>query len=143
MHTWTFDGPKIYLFVDDLDVIPNQLTIHEPLSVGAPAGAVPASRMVQVWQPLLRHLATARDVGLRVIVTHRATQLMAAEMNPNTVPGVFSMQNANRLLLGSSAQTDKVRGVKFEQLDPGRGYLIAAREEDCDYVQLAAPHEGM
>ncbi|MFV8227408.1 type VII secretion protein EccCa [Mycolicibacterium fortuitum] len=143
LHSWTFDGPKIYLFVDDLDVIPNQLTVHEPLPVGAPPGAVPASRMVQTWQPLLRHLATAGDVGLRVIVTHLATQLSAAEMNSNTVPGVFATQNANRLLLGSSAQNDKVRGVKFERLAPGRGYLVAASQEDCDYVQLAAPYEEL
>lgn len=99
--------------------------------------------MVQVFQPLLRHLATARDVGLRVIVTHRATGLGHLELNPNTLPGVFHTQNADRILLGSAAQTDKVRGVKFEQLAPGRGYLIASREDDCDYIQLAAPHDGM
>ncbi|MEW2484223.1 type VII secretion protein EccCa [Mycobacterium sp. NPDC049093] len=143
LHTWTFDGPKIYLFVDNLDVIPNQVTVHDPLPVGAQPGTVPASRMVQPWQPLVRHLATAGDVGLRVIVTHLASQLSLAEANPSTVPGVFATQNANRLLLGSSTQNDKVRGVKFEQLDPGRGYLVAASQEDCDYVQLAARYEEM
>lgn len=142
-HEWTFEGPKIYLFIDDLDVIPAQLTVHSPVPAGAPAGAQPGSRMVQVFQPLLRHLATARDVGLRVIVTHRATGLGHLELNPNTLPGVFHTQNADRILLGSAAQTDKVRGVKFEQLAPGRGYLIASREDDCDYIQLAAPHDGM
>lgn len=143
LHTWTFDGPKIYLFVDDLHLIPNQLTVHEPLPVGAAPGTVPASRMTQPWQPLLRHLATAGDVGLRVIVTHLATGVSTAEMNPNTVAGVFHTQNANRLLLGSSTKNDKVRGVKFEQLAPGRGYLIAESQEDCDYVQLAASYEEM
>ncbi len=143
VHEWTFDGPKIYLFIDDLDLIPAQVTMHEQVPAGGVPIVAPISQMIQTWQPLLRHLANARAVGLRVIVTHRATHLAAAEMNANTLPGAFATQNANRILLGSSAQTDKVRGVKFEQLAPGRGYLVAAREEDCDYLQLAAPHEGM
>lgn len=143
LHEWTFEGPKIYLFIDDLELIPAQVTIHQPVPAGAPAGTQPVGQMVQVFQPLLRHLATARDRGLRVIVTHRATGLGALEMTGNSVPGVFHMQHANRILLGSSAQNDKVRGVKFEQLAPGRGYLVASRDEDCDYVQLAAPHDGM
>lgn len=140
LHEWTFDGPKIYLFIDDVDVIPAQVTVHAPVAAGAPVGVQPVGQMVQVFQPLLRHLATARDVGLRVIVTHRATGLGHLEMNASTLPGAFHAQNADRILLGSSAQTDKVRGVKFELLAPGRGYLIASREENCDYIQLAAPH---
>lgn len=141
VHEWTFEGPKIYLFIDDLDLIPAQVSMHEQVAVGGAGGVAPVSQMVATWQPLLRHLANARGVGLRVIITHRATQLAAAEMNTNTLPGAFATQNANRILLGSSAQNDKVRGVKFEQLAPGRGYLVAAREEECDYIQLAAPHD--
>ena len=140
---WTFQGPLIYLFVDDLDAIPAQLQIHDRVTAGGPPPSG-HGRMVQVWQPLLRHLANTRDIGLRVIMTHRAAGLSGVEISPNTVPGQFATQNANRILLGSRTTTDKVSGVKFEDgLPPGRGFVIAANDDNDGYVQLAAPTRGM
>lgn len=144
-RAWKLQGPLIYLFVDDLDSIPAQLQIHDPLASGAPAS--PSSvqgRLVQVWQPMLRHFANARDIGLRVIMTHRAAGVSAAELSPNTVPGQFATQNANRILLGSRTTTDKVGGVKFEDgLPPGRGFVVAPTDDNTGYVQLAAPTNEM
>ncbi len=143
-RAWKLQGPLIYLFVDDLDAIPAQLQIHDRVTAGGPAVPSGPGRLVQVWQPLLRHFANARDVGLRVIMTHRAAGVGAIEIAPNTVPGQFAAQSANRILLGSRTTTDKVGGVKFEDgLAPGRGFVLAATDDNAGYVQLAAPAHGM
>jgi DNA segregation ATPase FtsK/SpoIIIE, S-DNA-T family len=79
-----------------------------------------------------------------VIMTHRAAGVSAIEISPNTVPGQFATQSANRILLGSRTTTDKVGGVKFEDgLPPGRGFVLAASDDNAGYVQLAAPTDGM
>ena len=100
--------------------------------------------IMQVWQPLIRHFANARDIGLRVIMTHRAVGVNAVEISPNTVPGQLATQNANRILLGSRATNDKVGGVRFEDgLPPGRGLVLAANDDNRGYVQLAAPNDSV
>lgn len=140
---WTFEGPLIYLFVDDLDAIPASLQIHDRVTAGGPPESG-SGRLVQVWQPLLRHFANAGDVGLRVIMTHRAAGVGVSEFSTNSVPGQFATQNATRILLGAKTATDKVGGVKFEDgLRPGRGLIIAAGADNGGYVQLAAPSGGM
>lgn len=139
-RAWKLQGALIYLFVDDLDAIPAQQQIHDHV----PAGGVPASgsgRMVQTWQPMLRHFASANEVGLRVIMTHRAQGAAAAEMAPNSVPGQLANQNAVRILLGSTAVNDKVGGMKFQDLDPGRGYVMASGGQNEGYAQLAMPDQ--
>ncbi|MBS4730603.1 type VII secretion protein EccCa [Mycobacterium sp. SM1] len=143
-RNWKFQGPRIYLLVDDLDAIPTQVQIHDRVPAGAPPAASGPGRLVQTWQPLLRHFANARDIGLRMIFTHRAAGVSAVELSPTTVPGQFHAQSANRILLGSRAASDKVGGVKFEDgLPPGRGWLVASSDENTGYVQLAAPTHGM
>lgn len=144
-RAWRIQGPLIYLFVDDLDAIPVQVQLHERVGGGDGSDtAAPQikSRVVQVWQPLIRHFANARDVGLRVIMTHRAAGIGAIEITPNSVPGQLAAQSANRILLGSRTTTDKVGGVKFEEgLPPGRGFVLAASDDNAGYVQLAATEE--
>ena len=143
IENWKFDGPRIYLFVDDLDAIPAQLQVQSRVPAGGPAPAGPAMIM-QVWQPLIRHFANARDIGLRVIMTHRAVGVNAVEISPNTVPGQLATQNANRILLGSRATNDKVGGVRFEDgLPTGRGLVLAANDDNRGYVQLAAPNDSV
>jgi DNA segregation ATPase FtsK/SpoIIIE, S-DNA-T family len=142
-RAWKHEGALIYLFVDDLDAIPAQLQIHDQVAVGGggTGGTGGAGRLAQVWQPMLRHFANARDIGLRVIVTHRAAGVSVVEMSPNTVPGQLAAQSGNRILLGSRTTADKVGGVKFEDgLPPGRGFVLAASDDNAGYVQLAAPN---
>ena len=142
-RAWKLEGPTIYLFVDDIDAIPAQVSIHQQVAAGAPAPAM-GPRMAQTWQPLLRHLANARDVGLRVIMTHRAAGSQLAEISPASVPGQMATQGANRILLGAKTTTDKVGGVKFEDgLPPGRGFMLAVNGDNGGYLQLAAPDDGM
>lgn len=135
-RSWKLEGPKIYLFVDDVDGIHPQATVYErPV-----AGGDQVARQVAVWQPLLRHLANARDIGLRVIITHRANGIIAEEASRSSIPGEFSRQSSQRILLAAKTETDKVGGVKFEVgLPPGRGYVLAANTEDVGYAQLAGP----
>lgn len=142
-RTWRFEGPLIYLVVDDLETIPAQLQVHDQVPAGGPPA--PASgRMVQTWQPLIRHFGNAMDRGLRVIVTHRAADIGSAEVHPSSVPHQLSTHPANRILLGSKADREKVGGVKFEQgLPPGRGFALAIDDDNGGYIQLAAPPDGM
>jgi DNA segregation ATPase FtsK/SpoIIIE, S-DNA-T family len=118
--------------------------IHNQAPAGAPALAVSPGRLVQVWQPMVRHFANARDVGLRVVMSHRAAGVSTVEMSPNTVPGQFSAQSATRILLASRSTSDKVGGVKFEEgLPPGRGFVLGSSDDNAGYVQLVAPTEGV
>jgi hypothetical protein len=99
---------------------------------------------VQTWQPLLRHFANARDVGFRVIMSHRAAGSAMAEIAPSSVPGQIATQSGNRIMLGAKTTTDKIGGVKFEDgLAVGRGFMLAVTGENAGYVQLAAPNDEM
>jgi type VII secretion protein EccCa/type VII secretion protein EccCb len=136
-RAWKVTGPTIYMFIDDLDAIPTQVAIHQQVTAGASAPAM-GPRNVQTWQPLMRHFANARDIGLRVIMTHRAAGSQLAEISPNSVAGQMSTQGANRILLGAKTTTDRVGGVKFEDgLPPGRGFVLAINSDNAGYVQLA------
>ena len=42
--------------------------------------------MVATWEPLLRHFGNAVDRGLRVVVTHRASDISTAEIHASAVP---------------------------------------------------------
>lgn len=139
---WKFDGPLLYLIVDDLDAIPATITVHAPVTAGAPGGG--GSQMMDMWRPMLRHIANASDIGLRIIMTHRATGTGVAEMSPNSIPGQFAAQNATRIMLSARTTVDKISGVKYEEgLPPGRGYIISSNENNGGYVQLAGPLDGM
>ncbi|MDZ4235197.1 MAG: type VII secretion protein EccC, partial [Dietzia sp.] len=138
-RAWTYEGPKIYLVVDDLDAVPIRQQLHQGVTAGAPAptGMGPT---VATWEPLLRHLPNAADRGLRLIVTHRAAEITAAEVQPHGIPHHLSTQPSTRILLGARSDRDKVGGVKFEVgLPPGRGQVLGGSEDNAGYVQLAAP----
>ena len=138
-RAWTYEGPKIYLIVDDLDAVPLRQQMHQQVTAGAPAGPGMATT-VATWEPLLRHLPNAADRGLRVIVTHRAAELMAAEVQTNGIPHHLSTQPSTRILLGARSDRDKVGGVKFEVgLPPGRGQVVGGSQDNAGYVQLTAP----
>lgn len=142
-ETWAFEGPLIYLIVDDVDAIPASVTVHAPVTAGGPPTAG-VGQMVDMWRPMLGHIANARDIGLRIIMTHRATSSGVAELTPSLLPGQFKAQNATRIMLSAKTTEDKIGGVKFEQgLPPGRGYVISANENNGGYVQLAGPADGM
>ena len=118
-RAWRFEGPKIYLVVDDLDSIPLRQQVHEQVAAG---GLPPpnSGRMVTTWEPLLRHFGNAVDRGLRVVVTHRAADISTAEIHVTGIPHQLATHPSTRILLGSRSDRDKVGGVKFEVgLPPG------------------------
>ncbi len=123
-RSWTFQGPNVWVFIDDLDAVATQVQVN---------GIV-----TQTWNPLTQHLANARQIGLRVIMTHKAAGAFLAESTPISVSAKIASNTPNRILLGSR-EKDKVGGVPFEDgLPPGRGFVIAARSENGGYVQLAS-----
>jgi hypothetical protein len=146
--TWSFVGPKIFLVVDDLDVIPVQVEVDTATRVPVAAGVgvqepqfqiVNKMVTIQMWDPLLRHFANAIDRGLRVVVTHRAAEVTTAEIDRRLVPHHIASQPSTRILLGSRQHNEKVAGVKFEAgLVPGRGNALASNDDNAGYVQLAA-----
>ncbi|OAT69317.1 MULTISPECIES: type VII secretion protein EccCa [Mycobacteroides] len=123
--TWRFDGPLVYLIVDDLDSIPAS-TLRNQNGTQIPTA---------VWAPLIPYLSIARDVGLRVIAARRANGVATEEISPNTIVGQFSQLKANRILLSSSTK-DKVAGTTFEVLTEGRGLMVSTNDADDGYIQL-------
>lgn len=138
-RNWRFAGPTIYLFIDALDAIPATVQIQDRVTASGPPLQ---PRMVQVWPALIRHLANAARIGLRVIMTHKAAGAYTVEVSHNTVPGTIGTLRPNRILLSSRSTntSDKVGGMKFEEdLPAGRGYVIGASADNEGYVQLAKP----
>lgn len=141
-RTWSYEGPKIYLFVDDVNVIPKtvDITDEDMIRAGVLApGQTAQQRSLTVFAPLLPYLGQADEVGLRVILTHGAVNAMMSAMATNTLTGQMAAQPAllNRILLRSSATKENVAGHKFEELPPGRGRWLPAGGGGGLLVQIA------
>lgn len=141
-RTWSYQGPKIYLFVDDVNVIPKtvDVTDEDMIRAGVLApGQTTQQRSLTVFAPLLPYLGQADEVGLRVIVTHGAVNAMMSAMATNSLTGQIAAQPAllNRLLLRSNATKENVGGHKFEELPQGRGRWLPAGGGGGLLVQIA------
>ncbi|HLR99574.1 MAG TPA: type VII secretion protein EccCa [Mycolicibacillus parakoreensis] len=142
-RNWTFRGPVIYLFIDDVDTVPAQVQIHRAPQPGSAAPPPGHGLTVPTWAPLAQHLANAHDIGLRIVFTHKAAGSYLAESTPTSLAGLIATQRTNRILLASRSTADKIGGMKFEaDLPPGRGYLIATHSDNEGHVQLALPAES-
>ncbi|XJF12356.1 type VII secretion protein EccCa [Mycobacterium sp. AMU20-3851] len=126
LRRWTFEGQTHYLIIDDVDQIPDGPAISGPY-----AGQRP-------WTPLLGLLAEAGDLGLRVIVTARASGSAHAVMTAPLLRRLNDLQATTVMLSGSPADGGKLRGVRFSRLPAGRAMLLGDSEE-ATYVQLVNP----
>lgn len=123
---WTYAGHTHYLIIDDIDQIPDAPAISGPY-----AGQRP-------WTPLIGLLAQAGDLGLRVVVTARASGSAHALMTNPLLRRLNDLQATTLMLSGNPADAGKIRGHRFARATAGRAVLL----DDTDtatHVQLVDP----
>jgi S-DNA-T family DNA segregation ATPase FtsK/SpoIIIE len=123
---WTYQGHTHYLIIDDVDQIPDT-----PALTGPYVGQRP-------WTTLIGLLAQATDLGLRVIVTARATGSAHALMTSPLLRRFNDLQATTLMLSGNPADGGKVRGQRFDRLPAGRAILLGDSDSPT-YVQLVNP----
>jgi hypothetical protein len=90
------------------------------------------------WTPLIGLLAQAADLGLRVVVTARATGAAHALMTSPLLRRFNDLQATTLMLSGNPADGGKIRGQRFDRLPAGRAILLGDSETPT-YVQLVNP----
>ncbi|MDV3125748.1 type VII secretion protein EccCa [Mycobacterium sp. 21AC1] len=126
---WGYTGHTHYLIIDDVDQIPDGPAINGPF-----AGQRP-------WTTIIGLLAEASDLGLRVIVTARATGSAHAVMTAPLLRRLNDLQATTLMLSGNPADSGKIRGHRFARLPAGRGMLLADTDTP-EFVQLVNPLVG-
>jgi S-DNA-T family DNA segregation ATPase FtsK/SpoIIIE len=123
---WSYQGHTHYLIVDDVDQIPDT-----PALTGPYVGQRP-------WTNLIGLLAQASDLGLRVIVTARASGSAHALMTSPLLRRFNDLQSITLMLSGNPADGGKIRGQRFDRLPAGRAILLGDSDSPT-YVQLVNP----
>jgi len=123
---WTYQGHTHYLIIDDVDAIPDSPALSGPY-----AGQRP-------WTNLIGLLSQAGDLGLRVIVTGRATGSAHALMTNPLLRRLNDLQATTLMLSGNPADSGKIRGQRFGRLPAGRAMLLGDSDEPT-YLQLVNP----
>jgi type VII secretion protein EccCa/type VII secretion protein EccCb len=126
LSSWTYDGHTHYLIVDDVDHIPDSPALSGPYVGQRP------------WSGLIGLLSQAAELGLRVIVTARATGSAHAVMTAPLLRRLNELQATTIMLSGSPQDGGKIRGHRFSRLPAGRAMLL----DDGDaatFVQLVNP----
>ena len=90
------------------------------------------------WSPLIGLLAQAGDLGLRVVVTARASGSAHAVMTSPLLRRLNDLQATTLMLSGNPADGGKIRGQRFGRLPAGRAILLTDNENPM-YVQLVNP----
>ncbi|WP_125079840.1 type VII secretion protein EccCa [Mycobacterium sp. P7213] len=126
LASWSYDGHTHYLIIDDVDAIPDT-----PALTGPYAGQRP-------WTTLIELLSQANDLGLRVIVTARATGSAHALMTNPLLRRLNDLQATTLMLSGNPADSGKIRGQRFARLPAGRAILLTDNDEPT-YLQLVNP----
>jgi DNA segregation ATPase FtsK/SpoIIIE, S-DNA-T family len=126
LANWSYEGHTHYLIIDDVDQIPDT-----PALTGPYVGQRP-------WTSLIGLLAQAVDLGLRVIVTARASGSAHALMTSPLLRRFNDLQATTLMLSGNPADGGKIRGQRFERLPAGRAILLGDSDSPT-YVQLVNP----
>ncbi|OBJ52180.1 type VII secretion protein EccCa [Mycobacterium sp. 1423905.2] len=129
LSRWSYQGHTHYLIIDDVDQIPDSAAMSGPFVGQRP------------WTPLINLLAQAGDLGLRVIVTGRATGSAHALMTSPLLRRFNDLQATTLMLSGNPADSGKIRGQRFGRLPAGRGILLGDSDSPT-YVQLVNPLVG-
>lgn len=119
-------GHTHYLIVDDVDQIPDGPSVSGPF-----AGQRP-------WTNIVGLLSEASDLGLRVIVTARATGSAHAVMTAPLLRRLNDLQATTLMLSGNPADSGKIRGHRFARFPAGRGMLLGDGDTP-EFVQLVNP----
>jgi len=116
LANWSYRTPASphthYLIIDDLDQIPDSPAISGPHTGQRP------------WTPLLGLLSQAGELGLRVIVTARATGSGHTLMTNPLLRRMNDLQASALMLSGNPADAGKIRGHRFSRLPAGRAVLL-------------------
>ena len=123
---WSYAGQTHYLIIDDVDAIPDSAALSGPYVGQRP------------WTSLIGLLAQAADLGLRVIVTARATGSGHALMTNPLLRRFNDLQATTLMLSGNPTDSGKIRGQRFARLPAGRAILLGDTDEPT-YVQLVNP----
>ena len=123
---WSYSGHTHYLLIDDVDQIPDS-----PALTGPYVGQRP-------WTPLIGLLSQAADLGLRVIVTGRATGSGHALMTNPLLRRMNDLQAATLMLSGNPQDGGKIRGHRFARLPAGRAVLLDD-SDSATHLQLVHP----
>lgn len=126
LANWRYGGHTHYLLIDDVDAIPDA-----PAMTGPYVGQRP-------WTNLIALLAQAADLGLRVIVTARASGSGHALMTNSLLRRLTDLQANTLMLSGNPSDGGKIRGQRFSRLPAGRAVLLGDSDE-TSYVQLVNP----
>ena len=129
LSRWSYQGHTHYLIIDDVDQIPDA-----PAMSGPYIGQRP-------WTPLIGQLSQAADLGLRVIVTARATGSGHALMTSPLLRRFNDLQATTLMLAGNPQDSGKIRGQRFGRLPAGRAILLGDSDTPT-YVQLVNPLVG-
>jgi type VII secretion protein EccCa/type VII secretion protein EccCb len=129
LSRWTYAGHTHYLIIDDVDQIPDS-----PAMSGPYIGQRP-------WTPLIGILSQAADLGLRVIITARATGSGHALMTNPLLRRFNDLQATTLMLAGNPQDSGKIRGQRFGRLPAGRAILLGDSDSPA-YVQLVNPLVG-
>ncbi|KUI31506.1 secretion protein EccC [Mycobacterium sp. IS-1496] len=119
-------GHTHYLIIDDVDQIPDGPAVNGPYVGQRP------------WTPLIGLLAQAGDLGLRVIVTARATGSAHAVMTAPLLRRLNDLQATTLMLSGNPQDSGKLRGHRFSRLPAGRALLLGDTDTPT-FVQLVNP----
>jgi hypothetical protein len=127
---WTYqsgpDGHTHYLIIDDVDQLPDAPAVSGPYVGQRP------------WTPIIGLLSQAAELGLRVIVTARATGSAHALMTAPLLRRLNELQATTIMLSGNPQDGGKLRGHRFSRLPAGRAMLLDDGDS-ATYVQLVNP----
>ncbi|BBY44636.1 type VII secretion protein EccCa [Mycolicibacterium celeriflavum] len=130
LSKWTYqsgeDGHTHYLIIDDVDQIPDAPAVSGPFVGQRP------------WTGIIGLLSQASELGLRVIVTARATGSAHALMTAPLLRRLNELQAAILMLSGNPQDSGKIRGHRFRRMPAGRAMLL----DDGDgptFLQLVNP----
>ncbi|KWX20027.1 secretion protein EccC [Mycolicibacterium wolinskyi] len=126
LKKWTYSGHTHYLIIDDVDQIPDGPAVSGPFVGQRP------------WTNIVALLAEASDLGLRVIVTARATGSAHAAMTAPLLRRLNDLQATTLMLSGNPADSGKIRGHRFARFPAGRGMLLGDGDSP-EYIQLVNP----
>ena len=129
LSRWSYEGHTHYLIIDDVDQIPDSAAISGPYIGQRP------------WTPLIGLLTQAADLGLRVIVTGRATGSGHGLMTNPLLRRFNDLQATTLMLAGNPQDSGKIRGQRFGRLPAGRAILLGDSDTPT-YVQLVNPLVG-
>ncbi|BDE11950.1 MULTISPECIES: type VII secretion protein EccCa [Mycobacterium] len=133
LSRWTYQGGPDshthYLIIDDVDQVPDSAATSGPYVGQRP------------WTPLIGLLGQAAELGLRVIVTGRASGSAHALMTNPLLRRFNDLQATTLMLAGNPQDSGKIRGQRFSRLPAGRAVLLSD-SDDPTYLQLVNPLVG-